>query len=203
MLIYILSFTIGYLSGSILFAWVVTKIVTGKDIRKIGDGNAGANNVLLNVGHKYGVTSGILDLLKVIIPMLFGILLGLDDISIILIAIGGVIGHLYPIYFKFKGGRGATCTLASYVVLLPIEMLISTITTLTLLLTIKRLKSKALFLVSPLIILLALGLSFLFSHSMAVRIGAFIIPLITLIKKKNVDELIRYTRNILSVTKLK
>jgi glycerol-3-phosphate acyltransferase PlsY len=198
MLAWILSFIIGYLSGSILFAWVVTKIATGKDIREIGDGNPGINNVLINVGRRYGVAAGISDLLKVIIPMLVGKLLGLDDISLVLMGAGGVLGHLYPVYFKFKGGRGAACILASYIVLIPYELLISTALVLTFLISIRRLRARALYLVSPLIIIVAAALSFAFTHPLAIRVGVLVIPTLSLLKEWNRQRTAMYLREFTS-----
>jgi len=198
MITQVLSFIVGYLSGSILFAWIVTKIVTGKDIREIGDGNPGINNVLINVGRKYGIVAGISDLLKVIIPMVSGRLLGLDDLSLVLIGMGAVLGHLYPIYFKFKGGRGAACILASYAVLAPYELLISTATVIAIIMSSKRLKARALNLVSPLIIVLSSALLFFFNHSMTIRIGLIIISATAFLRKHNREKTISYLKEFFS-----
>ena len=200
MLQYIISATIGYLSGSILFAWVVVKLVTGRDIRSMGDGNPGVNNVIRNIGPKYGAVAALLDLLKIIAPLLFIIfILKYDDLSLVLASIGAVLGHLYPIYFKFKGGRGATCIFGSYMVLFPLEVLISVITIIILLKTVKKLRSKALNLVIPLVIITAYSLSFLFNHSIIIRIGALIIPLTSLVNKTNVYKIEEYFKDFINI----
>ena len=101
-LILVISFS--YLSGSIPFGFMLTKIFGEVDIRKIGSGNIGATNVL-RTGNKFlAVTTLILDILKGFIPVAITMKYfpGLIQLSCLL----AFLGHLFPIWIKFKGGKG-------------------------------------------------------------------------------------------------
>lgn len=118
--IILLSFLLAYLLGSINTAVIVTKAATkGKeDIRDMGSGNAGFTNVLRSVGKVPAILTIVFDFLKSVIAVLIGgILFGivfagskdLDGIVVIgkyLCGFFGILGHSYPVYFHFKGGKG-------------------------------------------------------------------------------------------------
>ncbi|AZG74323.1 glycerol-3-phosphate 1-O-acyltransferase PlsY [Shewanella livingstonensis] len=95
-----------YLAGSISSAVLVCKIRGLPDPRSSGSGNPGATNVL-RIG---GVSSAALvlffDMLKGALPSYFGYLMGLDAVSLGLIAVSACLGHIFPIFFGFKGGKG-------------------------------------------------------------------------------------------------
>lgn len=104
----ILFVILGYLCGSISFAYLFTYFLTGKDIRTIGTGNPGAANVARSVGKKWGIIVWISDTVKGIFPMVLAKNYGISN-SIVLTLIGSsaVIGHCYSLFLKFKGGKGA------------------------------------------------------------------------------------------------
>jgi glycerol-3-phosphate acyltransferase PlsY len=107
-ILYLLCFGSGYLIGSILFAQLFLKIIWKSDIRNIGNQNPGAQNLYLHVSKVIGELAGLLDALKAFIPMLLAYrLFTLSDFHIALIGIGALFGHIYPLYFKFRGGKGA------------------------------------------------------------------------------------------------
>ncbi len=125
-LIYLICLLSGYLTGSILFSYIFTKIVTGKDIRTLGNNNAGAANTYKHAGLVWGILAGILDGLKAYIPILIGhYWLHLSPVSLALIGIGAIIGHGYPVYFGFKGGRGAATLMGVYLFFIPYELMVS------------------------------------------------------------------------------
>jgi glycerol-3-phosphate acyltransferase PlsY len=125
-LIHLACFLAGYLTGSILFSYIFTKIVTGKDIRTLGNNNAGAANTYKNAGLVWGILAGIFDGLKAYIPILIGhYWLNLSSVSLGLIGIGAIIGHCRPIYFKFKGGRAAATLMGMYLFFIPYEFIVS------------------------------------------------------------------------------
>ncbi len=100
---------ISYLFGSIPFGLILTKIFIGKDIRKIGSGNIGATNVLRSGNKFIGYLTLTLDVLKAVVPILF-IKLYYND-QLYLASLSVFIGHVFPVWLKFKGGKGV----ASYV----------------------------------------------------------------------------------------
>ena len=114
---YIIVAVIAYAIGSINFSVIISKKMAGFDIREKGSGNAGSTNVLRNVGKKAAVLTLVCDILKGMIVVLIAILLGwivkeLDQAMLIQIAaIAVVIGHTFPIFFGFKGGKGIASSL--------------------------------------------------------------------------------------------
>ncbi len=116
----------GYLIGSVLFSYIFTKIVTGKDIRTLGNNNAGAANTYKHVGAVWGILTGTFDSLKALIPILIAhYWLNLSSVSLGLIGIGAIIGHCYPVYFRFKGGRAAATLMGLYIFFIPYELIVS------------------------------------------------------------------------------
>jgi len=114
---------LGYLIGSILFAHLITKIISGKNIRDLGNHNPGAYNVYAQVSKFWGVMSGILDAVKAIVPMLIAhYFFGISNIALACLGIGAVIGHHYPLYYHFKGGRSASTLLGMFLYFIPIEL---------------------------------------------------------------------------------
>ena len=102
----ILTSLISYLIGSIPFGFILTKIFLKKDIRNIGSGNIGATNVLRTGNKIIGYSTLILDILKAIIPVLFVKFYIPDDNYIFISALSVFLGHVFPVWLKFKGGKG-------------------------------------------------------------------------------------------------
>ena len=100
----ILTSLISYLIGSIPFGFILTKIFLKKDIRNIGSGNIGATNVLRTGNKIVGYLTLILDILKAVIPVLLTKFYIPDYIFISALSV--FIGHVFPIWLKFKGGKG-------------------------------------------------------------------------------------------------
>ena len=90
--------------GSIPFGFLLTKVFLKKDIRDIGSGNIGATNVLRTGSKLIGYTTLVLDILKAVIPILF-IKLNYPDF-IYIASLSAFLGHVFPIWLKFKGGKG-------------------------------------------------------------------------------------------------
>lgn len=107
---------ISYLIAAIPFGLFLTKIFTGKDIREFGSKNIGATNVTRVVGKKLGILTLLLDGLKGAIMVIFARFIFFDvehlHLLLVLVAAVSVIGHVFPIYLNFKGGKGVATTLA-------------------------------------------------------------------------------------------
>ena len=114
---YIIVAIVAYLLGSISFSVIISKKMAGFDVREKGSGNAGSTNVLRTVGKKAAIITLICDCLKGVIAILIAFIAGkiwtnLD--SALLVQLAGifvVLGHTFPIFFKFKGGKGVATSL--------------------------------------------------------------------------------------------
>ena len=95
---------VSYLMGSIPFGYILTKVFLKKDIREIGSGNIGATNALRAGNKSIGYLTLTFDILKAAIPVLF-IKINYPDL-IYISALSVFIGHVFPIWMKFKGGKG-------------------------------------------------------------------------------------------------
>ncbi len=107
-LLFILSILSCYLIGSISFGRIISKLSKNIDITSKGSGNTGATNVLRTVGTPYGLLVLFLDMIKSIIPVLIIEIYGSSSINYTtqVAALSAIIGHCYPIFHKFKGGKG-------------------------------------------------------------------------------------------------
>ena len=121
----IIAITIAYLLGSIPAAYIITRLSTGVDIRKLGGGNAGARNVFVEVGKVAGVCVGIFDLGKGAVAVaIAGPLLGAPPYFILGAGLAVVAGHMWSVYLKFTGGNGLAATIGALSVLLTRELFI-------------------------------------------------------------------------------
>ncbi len=98
--------TLAYLLGSLSFAILLSRLAGGPDPRASGSGNPGATNMLRVAGKRLAILTLLGDLCKGLLPVLAANLLGLDTQQQTWIGLAAVIGHLYPLYFRFQGGKG-------------------------------------------------------------------------------------------------
>ena len=96
--------TISYLMGSIPFGLILTKIFLNKDIREIGSGNIGATNALRTGNKTIGYSTLVLDILKAVAPVVYVKIFYQDFLYIA--SLCAFLGHVFPIWLKFKGGKG-------------------------------------------------------------------------------------------------
>jgi len=119
------SFLAGYICGSIPFAYIISKKFKNIDIRRVGDGNPGARNVYRNVGRFEGTLTFILDFLKGAIPVyFFSRFLEKQNLAL-LSGFGVVIGHDFPIFLKFYGGKSISAIMGIFTVLFPLQIFVS------------------------------------------------------------------------------
>jgi len=106
---------IGYLIGSINSSIIICKIMTGKDIRDFGSGNAGATNALRTLGKKAGILTFLFDALKTVAAILVCRLIFKNEgeLAVYFSGIGAVLGHNYPVWFGFKGGKGIVVSIVT------------------------------------------------------------------------------------------
>ena len=114
---YIIVGLVAYLIGSINFSVIISKKMAGFDVREKGSGNAGATNMLRSIGKKAAGLTLLGDALKGVVAILFAIIVGViakNSDKALLVQIAGilvVVGHTFPIFFEFKGGKGVATSL--------------------------------------------------------------------------------------------
>lgn len=118
MVAYIIMAIIAYAIGSINFSVIISKKIAGFDVREKGSGNAGSTNVLRTVGKKAAALTLVCDILKGVISVLIALLIGKiagksanSAIIVEIAALAVVIGHTFPIFFGFRGGKGVATSL--------------------------------------------------------------------------------------------
>ena len=130
-LLLILTVLFAYLIGAIPFGLIVARLFGIKDIRKLGSGNIGATNVWRNAGAKAAVWVFIGDIGKGILAVLIAKSVYKNymvteiqlELFIAICGIVAVLGHMFPVYLKFKGGKGVNTTLGVIATLLPLQTL--------------------------------------------------------------------------------
>ena len=113
MLTFLIAMIIAYLIGSVPFSIVLSKITGTPDPRTTGSNNAGATNTLRSQGKASALIVVIGDMAKGAIAVFIGKLLGLHGFPLGLVAVAAVVGHIFPVFFGFKGGKGVATAIGS------------------------------------------------------------------------------------------
>jgi glycerol-3-phosphate acyltransferase PlsY len=124
---------LSYLLGSLPTSYIIGRFKTGRDIRSMGDENAGAANAYRELGSRAGILVGIIDAVKGSAVILIAQAASMSQPIVLLAGLAAVIGHNWPIFLGFRGGRGVSTTLGILYVLVTIPMLILTVPTLLIL----------------------------------------------------------------------
>ena len=117
MIVYIIMAIISYLIGSVNFSVILSKKMAGFDVREKGSGNAGTTNMLRSVGKKAAALTLICDILKGVISISLAMILGNivpnmnKELLIQIAGVAVILGHTFPIFFQFKGGKGVATSL--------------------------------------------------------------------------------------------
>jgi glycerol-3-phosphate acyltransferase PlsY len=114
---------LAYLSGSVPYGLVLARAVAGVDVRRVGSGNIGATNAARVGGRRLGVLVLLLDVLKAVLPLLLAraVLDGAPGREgwITAVALAAFLGHLFPVWLRFRGGKGVATGLGVFLVLAP------------------------------------------------------------------------------------
>lgn len=141
-LVFIALIIVGYLFGNISNARIICKFIK-QDITKLGSGNPGTMNMTRNFGWKIGLLTLMLDILKSVIPCLIAFYtakyyLGeLVNVSVYTTGIAVMVGHIFPVFYKFKGGKGVASAIGIFAVLYPFISVIALILGLVLLVVVQ------------------------------------------------------------------
>ena len=114
-----------YLLGSVSFAVLVVRSKTGRDIRAEGSGNAGATNVLRAHGKKLAILVALLDVAKGAAAVLLMRLVTADPRWLAAAGFAAVLGHVFPAFYSFRGGKGVATAVGAFAVLTPLALLVS------------------------------------------------------------------------------
>lgn len=184
-----------YLLGSISFAYVVGKVVVRRDIRKYGSGNAGASNMTRNFGWKLGLVTFLGDILKGSAAVLLGGLIA-GNLGMCIAAVCAVVGHNWPVFFEFRGGKGIATTLGVACVLMPWQALGVLVAAGILIIATKRVSIGSL----AGALLLAIGAFVFFPNSLPLHISILILfALAVFSHRENIGRLIKGTEPKMSL----
>ena len=121
----ILSIIIGYLLGSIPTAYIVSRMRKGIDIRNVDSGNMGAANVIRQIGAHEGVFVGLIDIAKGAVAILIAQTLNISELWVFGTGFGVLVGHNFPVFAGFRGGRGSATIIGIFLVLAPEAILVT------------------------------------------------------------------------------
>ena len=107
-----------YLFGSVPTGYIVGSLA-GVDVRKAGSGNVGATNVARVVGKRQGIFTLVADAAKGFVPVIFALNLGLTPVATAFVGLAAFLGHLYPVFLRFRGGKGVATALGVFLGLAP------------------------------------------------------------------------------------
>lgn len=111
---------VAYILGSIPFGLIFVKLSGRGDVRNVGSGNIGATNVLRTGSKPLAIVTLLADALKGALPVLLATYLGMDGFEVACIGFTAVVGHVFPIWLRFKGGKGVATALGVYFALSPL-----------------------------------------------------------------------------------
>lgn len=117
-----------YLLGAIPFGYLIVKERAGVDVRSVGSGNVGATNVLRVAGKLPAIGVLTMDMAKGCFPVLIGRVLGVSPEILAATALAAVLGHIFPVFLGFRGGKGVATALGAFLALAPIATVTSAVT---------------------------------------------------------------------------
>jgi glycerol-3-phosphate acyltransferase PlsY len=141
---------LSYLIGSIPVAYLAGRLIQRRDIRQFGDGNVGARNAYQHLGHRTGVAIFFIDVSKGLLAIVIARAAGLSQAGVFAAGALAVIGHNWPVFLGFRGGRGESVTIGVLLALVPIPVLIAAVPSLTGLFTRKSVMLASILLFIPL-----------------------------------------------------
>jgi len=120
----VLFLLISYFIGSIPFGFIIYYLTDKKDIRKEGSGNIGATNILRTKGKVAGLATLVLDILKGALPIVYGLSTFDSPIIIIWGGFAVILGHILPVFLKFRGGKGVATFVGVFLIFSPFAVLV-------------------------------------------------------------------------------
>ncbi len=125
LLLGVLSIISGYLLGSIPTAYIVARLRKGIDIRTVGTGNMGGANVMREIGAREGILVILIDVLKGMVAVLIARTLNISELWVFGAGFAALLGHNFPLFAGFRGGRGTATCIGIFLVLAPEATLVA------------------------------------------------------------------------------
>ena len=193
-----LSCVIGYLLGSLSGGIMISKLAGGPDLHTVGSKSTGASNVQRTMGWKYGIMTFLFDVVKGILSCLIawlltkGVMPETSHFASLLAGLCCVIGHNWPVFFRFRGGKGVATTGAVMLYCFPVYALICIALTIAVIALIRYISVG-----SMLLVIVFFGLSFIFSSGNACIIiwAAILMVMCVARHHANIGRLIKGTEN--------
>ena len=191
-ILYILTCVIGYLLGSISGGIITSRLANGPDLHTVGSKSTGASNVQRTMGWKYGIITFLIDGLKGILACLIAWLITGSHFASLLAGLFCVIGHNWPVFFHFRGGKGVATTGGVMLYCFPVPALICIALTVAVIALFRYISVGSMLLVTVFFIL-----SFFFSGpNTCVVIWAFLLMVMCIARHHaNIGRLIHGTEN--------
>ena len=177
----------GYLLGSVLFGEIVAR-VKGVNIREVGSGNVGATNVGRALGKKYAVLVFLLDAGKGLLPAYMGFrVMGLEGLGSVFVGLAPVVGHMFPLFFRFRGGKGVATAFGVLLALSPMVAVLSFFVWALVLIVTRYVSLASIISSAGATLLLAV-----FGYGPHILLMAFLIALLIVIRhRSNIERLLR------------
>ena len=122
--LWIVSIVAAYLLGSIPFGYLLVRLVRKEDIREFGSGNIGATNVARSGAKGLGIATLVLDMLKALAAVMLAKWLGHGNFDLMVVAgVAAICGHVFPVWLRFRGGKGVASALGVFLALAPLATL--------------------------------------------------------------------------------
>ncbi|MGI6003937.1 MAG: glycerol-3-phosphate 1-O-acyltransferase PlsY [Christensenellales bacterium] len=195
----VLSAAIAYMLGSICFSVILSRQLIGRDVRETGSGNAGATNMLRNYGWILGVGTFVVDCAKGMLAAAVGLWLA-GDMGAAAAGLFAVIGHKWPVFYQFRGGKGIATTVGVLLALVP-QMILPVVIAGVVSIAVTRIVSLA----SIVGCLVIIALSWIFYYeNLAICLMTTLICVINIwAHRENIDRLIKGTENKLDWARIK
>jgi acyl phosphate:glycerol-3-phosphate acyltransferase len=119
----LIALAASYLLGAVPFGFIIVKLLAGADVRAAGSGSTGATNVTRRVGLRAGALTYLLDVAKGVAAVLVMHAATSDPLWLGAAATAAIVGHIFPVFLKFKGGKGVATGVGAYLAIVPIAVL--------------------------------------------------------------------------------
>lgn len=188
----ILSCIIGYLLGSVSGGIITSRLANGPDLHTVGSKSTGASNVQRTMGWKYGIVTFLIDAVKGLLSCLIAWLITGTHMASLLAGLFCVIGHNWPVFFHFRGGKGVATTGAVMLYCFPLPALACILLTIIVIVLFRYISVG-----SMLLVIVFFRLSFIFSSgNPCVIVWAFILMVMCILRHHaNIGRLIKGTEN--------